>query len=221
MRASGGASTARGWTIMLADIVALMLAFFVLGFSMRVLVPSPGAPLVVAEDATAALAALERWSTESLTTAGRPSGPMPPFPYLAALLDRLLIEAPQASVRHDESRLMLTLDGDPSTTAEGGGRRARDLLLAMAFLARRFDLDLSVTMPGRRAEPLATQLSRAQALQARLSAATRHVAPEVILAPATTLAAVTTSGDGLGPAAARWQAELRRRPMPAAAADRQ
>lgn len=229
MRAKGRQRRSPAWTIMLADVVALMLAFFVLGLSMRVILPTEGAPLIETTDPEAAMAALERWSAESLTAAERASEPSPPFAYLATILGRLVADGSANAIRHDDRRLSARLDADPlpanlsadeapsaqPSPAEPGPaddaaqRQARNLLLAMAFLARRFDLELAVTLATSGAPSLAGQVEQSRRLQAWLGAETRHRAPTVVFVPAMTDAAMAPG------AASGWRVDLQRRPRPA------
>lgn len=206
------------WTLMLADVVALMLAFFVLGFSMRVMLPTAGAPLPVVQDPEAALAALERWAEDSHTTAERPSGPAPPFAYLAAILGDLAADGTAPLIRHDGNRLVVVIGSGPPALAAPDDRPTRDLLLNMAFLARRFGLALSLTLPGPAGtddDPLQANLALAAGLQAWLSRETRHAPPEVVVEAAAPADRASSSD-----AAPGLRIALVRRPLPASEAAR-
>ncbi len=196
---------------MLADIVALMLAFFVLSFSMRELVDGerrpPSAPPLVdpatvggaadaghggsAQGAGTPLALTPRQGgpAERLRAPERAAADAPSLAYLAAILRGDGAEPALQRVRHDATRLVVDL---PITHDAGTTRLvdpARRPLLALAFLAGRFDLDLAIAMPEGSAPTLAGRAGVAVALRDWLVETTGVRAPEVTFEPAVVPAA--------------------------------
>ncbi len=171
---------------MLADVVALLLAFFVLSFSMRELDPvDHQVPLerdtVVAP---AALGAVETAPSDQLRAIERPAASLPSFTYLTALI----LDAHETlwpdKVDHDDAMLTVELPGDISPETDSELSR---LLLTLAFLARRFSLELAVDLPaGREGDHAADQeadlearVQRSLALRAWLVEATGSANGEV------------------------------------------
>ena len=162
---------------MLADVVGLMLAFFVLSFSMRELVPIEPTPSLPDVET---LAVLETPALDQLRALEQERASSPSFAYLAAIIEANSRHAERADVWHDDTRLAVRLpdtlgnpeiEDNPSTE----GRRepapdaaSRELLLALAFLARRFDLDLAVDVPGGAAWSIDQNLDRAASIGAWL-----------------------------------------------------
>lgn len=121
---------------MLADVVALMLTFFVLGFSMRVPAPEWQTGTAAEEMPRGRLAA------PTLT-----ADAMPPLAYLAAIIEAEGAQARLLSLRHDDARLIATLAGEPPGPATVRAGDGWSPLGTMAFLARRYGLDLALTLP--------------------------------------------------------------------------
>ncbi len=195
-----------GWTLILADTVALMLAFFVLSFSMREMIddgPRPPGTEAVAGASTAAEpregspstpAPIAGRSADQLQAPEQAAAGAPSFVYLAAILEREAGGPAPAAVRHDESGLVVPL---PAFTAESPAVETLPRpLLALAFLARRFDLDLQVAIPASAAESLARRTERAMRLRDRLAAVTGLAAAEI------TFAAAPASAAAFGPSLA-------------------
>jgi flagellar motor protein MotB len=204
--------TAGAWTIMLADIVALLLAFFVLSFSMRELVPTKPSPTLQQPEAVAALEAL---SSNQHTALEQERASSPSFAYLAAIIeansrDRLADDA----IWHDDTRLVVRLPGEVEGSGDAADAGSRELLLALAFLARRFDLDLALDLPGSPEHEIERNLERTLAIRAWLGETTGLRLNETTFAAA---AAGGGTADGRLPAA---YAALNARPaqVPATAA---
>jgi hypothetical protein len=163
---------------MLADVVALLLAFFVLSFSMRELDPvDHQAPLerdtVVAP---AALGAVETAPSDQLRAIERPAASLPSFTYLTALiLDAHETLGPD-QLDHDDAMLTVELPGDISPETDSELAR---LLLTLAFLARRFDLELAVDLPADQEAGLEARVERSLALRTWLAEATGSASGEV------------------------------------------
>lgn len=167
MRREATTPAPRAWTIMLADVVGLMLSFFVLSFSMRELVPiepSPAPPQVET------VAALETPALDQLRALEQERASSPSFAYLAAIIEANSRHAERAGVWHDDTRLVVRLpDTAGSPDIEGRSEVAadaasREVLLALAFLARRFDLDLALDVPGGTTRTIDQSLERAAAI---------------------------------------------------------
>lgn len=189
-----------GWMMLLADIVALMLAFFVLAFSMRTLtigdrMPVDSSPDRVA-DATIALvggtpvgegtlptplarspvegqAVDQLQAPEQQATGGRA------LAYIAAILEHGADDWLPDSIWLDETMLVVALphDGDLGDSAIGAAMRPP--LLALAHLARRFDLDLAIDLPQAVAVGLDAQMAQALDVRAWLAEVAAVATPEV------------------------------------------
>jgi len=163
---------------MLADVVALLLAFFVLSFSMRELESvDRHAPLdrdsVVAP---ASLGAIETAPSDQLRAIDRPAASLPSFTYLTALILEAHDTLSADELSHDDT--MVTVDLPAALSPETDSELAR-LLLTLAFLARRFDLAFAIDLPTRAEPDLDARAERALQLQAWLAAATSAAATEV------------------------------------------
>ena len=165
MRAEATTLVGSRWTIMLADVVGLMLAFFVLSFSMRELVPVDPVPATPQEDT---VAVLEAPSMDQLRALEQERASSPAFAYLAAIIEANSVPAQADRVWHDDTRLVVRLPGRFDERAVAGEAGVRELLLTLAFLARRFDLDLTLDAPRRADETIEQSLEQAAALRAWL-----------------------------------------------------
>lgn len=168
---------------MLADIVALMLAFFVLSFSMREFVPieparAPLQPEVVA--------ALEAPSSDQRRELEQERAATPAFAYLAAIVETNSRQALSGAIWHDDTRLVVRLPGTVDTSDYAADTASREVLLALAFLARRFDLDLALNAPRRPGDTHEEGLERAAAIRAWLGETTGLTLDEVSFEPADT-----------------------------------
>ena len=165
--------------MMLADVVALLLAFFVLSFSMRELdaVVDRRAPLdrdsVVAP---ASLGAVETAPSDQLRAIDRPAASLPSFAYLTALILDAHDTLSADELGHDDT--MLTVDLPATLSPETDSELAR-LLLTLAFLARRFDLELAIDLRAEIEPDLEARAARALELQAWLSQATGAATTEL------------------------------------------
>jgi hypothetical protein len=167
---------------MLADIVALLLAFFVLSFSMRELVPTEPSPTLRQSEAVAPLEAL---SSDQLSTQEQERASSPSFAYLAAIIEAnsrggLADDA----IWHDDTRLVIRLPGEVETSGDAAGAASRELLLALAFLARRFDLDLALDLPASPERRIEGNLERTLAIRAWLGETTGLTLNETTFAAA-------------------------------------
>ena len=187
------------WTLMLADVVALMLAFFVLSFSMREMIgserreaPSVADGALAAEavagggDAAApargrplALAPDEGRTAEQLRAPERAAASGPPLAYLAAIVQGDGSAPSPSRVWHDDTMLVVELEALPE---DGLAAPLRRSLIALAFLARRFDLELAVAVPAGGERSLGERAAHALELRRRLAEATGLVAPEITFA---------------------------------------
>jgi len=187
------------WTLMLADVVALMLAFFVLSFSMREMVgserreapslaggalaaeavaggggaaaPARGRPLALAPDAGR--------TAEQLRAPERAAAAVPSLAYLAALVQGDGSAASPSRVWHDDTMLVVELEALPD---DGLAEPLRRSLVRLAFLARRFDLELAVAVPAGGERSLGGRAAHALELRRRLAEVTGLAAPEVTFA---------------------------------------
>lgn len=150
---------------MLADIVALMLAFFVLSFSMRELVPIEPAPAPLSMEV---VAVLEAPSPSQLRASEQERASAPAFAYLAAIIEANSRHPLGDAVWHDDTRLVIRLPGEVDSSNTAADAASREVLLALAFLARRFDLDLALDAPAGPGPGIAGNLERAAALRAWL-----------------------------------------------------
>ena len=180
MRLEATAFAPRAWTIMLADVVALMLAFFVLSFSMREFVPIEPAPAPLQPEA---VAALEAPSAEQHRELEQERASAPAFAYLAAIVEAHSRHALSGAIWHDDTRLAVRLPGTIDTSDHAADVAAREVLLALAFLARRFDLDLALTAPRPPGDTLEGGLEQAAAIRAWLGETTGLELDEVSFAP--------------------------------------
>lgn len=150
---------------MLADVVGLMLAFFVLSFSMREFVPIDPAPAPPQVDA---VAVLEAPLLDQLRSLERERAARPSFAYVAAIIEANSRQGALDDVWHDDTRLVVRLPGTIDSRAVTVDPSSRDLLLSLAFLARRFDLDLTVEAPRDHDESIERLLQQAAAIRAWL-----------------------------------------------------
>lgn len=202
---------------MLADVVALMLAFFVLTFSMRDIVeggrrtgdsqPVEHGLLIdgvttggsAADPLAAPLAlappggrAVDQLQSPEQTTGGAPS-----FAYLAAALEGAGIRMGRTASWHDDSMLVVALPEEPNDAAGQLAAAARQPLLAMAFLARRFELTLAVALPPDDGGSVAERAAQALRVRDWLADVTGTAAAEVTFA-ATGTPAASDSAVGAG-----------------------
>lgn len=208
MQRESGAAGTSGWTLMLADVVALMLAFFVLTFSMRELVeddpprstgsqPIASATLLaeaVAAAGTAtdpgqgvplALASNESRIADQLQAPEREAANTPSLAYLAAIIQGDGSEPSLAGIRHDDTMLMVELPDLPDDGSEPLTDATLRPLLTLAFLARRFDLAFAVALPAGSDATLVDGVARALLLREQIVDATGMAnAPEVTFAAA-------------------------------------
>ena len=210
---------------MLADVVALMLAFFVLTFSMRELVDddqrsSSGQPIVsaarlaepvaMAGAAThpdlglpLALAPAESRTADQLRAPEREAANAPPLAYLAAIIQGDGSTPPLSRVWHDDTMLVVGLPDLPDDSGEPRDDAVLRPLMPLASLARRFDLDLAVGLPADSEATLAERVARAMRLRQRIVDATGFAA-----APEVTFAATEPGMTSLGQASPAWAALL-------------
>jgi len=162
MRLDATANAPRSWTIMLADVIGLMLAFFVLSFSMRELVPTDPVPAPPQPDTVAVLDAplLDQLHALEQERASSPS-----FAYLAAIIEANGTGTRPDPIWHDDTRLAVRLPGMVHSTAIAADAGTRELLLTLAFLARRFDLDLSIDAPRAPGQTIERSLEEAAAIR--------------------------------------------------------
>jgi|GEM_PF-1949661 len=165
MRLDATAGAPRSWTIMLADVIGLMLAFFVLSFSMRELVPTDPVPAPPQPDTVAVLDAplLDQLHALEQERASSPS-----FAYLAAIIEANGTDTRPDSIWHDDTRLAIRLPGRVDSTTIAVHAGTRELLLTLAFLARRFDLDLTIDVPRPPGRTIERSLEEAAAIRAWL-----------------------------------------------------
>ena len=163
---------------MLADVVALLLAFFVLSFSMRELdsidrhAPLDSNSIV----APASLGAVATAPSDQLRAIDRPAASLPSFTYLTALILDAHATLSADELSHDDTMLTVEL---PTTLAPETDSELARLLLTLAFLARRFDLELAVDLPARSEPNLEARAERALDLQAWFAQATGTANTEV------------------------------------------
>ena len=164
--------------MMLADVVALLLAFFVLSFSMREL-DSVDRHAPLERDSVVApanLGAVETAPSDQLRAIERPAASLPSFTYLTALILDAHDTLSADELGHDDT--MLTVDLPAALSPETDSELAR-LLLTLAFLARRFDLELAIDLPAQSESDLQGRASRALELRAWLTKATGAATTEV------------------------------------------
>jgi flagellar motor protein MotB len=162
MRPEATTNAARSWTIMLADIIGLMLAFFVLSFSMRELVPNDP---VSAPPPADNVAVLDAPLLDQLHAMEQERASSPSFAYLAAIIEANSVQAMADALWHDDTRLAVRLPGKLDTTAIALDAGARELLLTLAFLARRFDLDLTLDAQRASGQTIEQSLEQATAIR--------------------------------------------------------
>lgn len=187
---------------MLADVIGLLLAFFVLSFSMRDFVPIDPTPVPAQREA---IAVLEAAATDQLRELEQERASAPSFAYLAAIMETNSRHPLTNAIWHDDTRLVLQLPGKLDTSRDPADVASRETLLALAFLARRFDLDLALRA---RREPGATledSLVRAATIRAWLGETTGLTLNEM------SFARPATAGGGAKPTAA-YVAALNARP---------
>jgi hypothetical protein len=214
MRLDAGTLAPRAWTIMLADVVALMLAFFVLSFSMRELVPIGPARAPLEPEA---VAAFEAPLADQRRELEQERAATPAFAYLAAIIEANSRHALADAIWHDDTRLVVRLPGTVDTSDYAADAAAREVLLALAFLARRFDLDLALSAPRRPGGTLEEGLERAAAIRAWLGETTGLTLDEVSFTAAATGAGSVRAGTyfaALGARPAQVPAPVRA-PVPA------
>jgi hypothetical protein len=199
------AHRSNGWMMMLADIIALMLAFFVLAFSMRemtssdsrpegrpanrpvgmAIAPIPGTPIAEGTvPAPLARAPVDGHAIDQLQAPEHQAAGPPALAYLAAVLRQGGGGWVPEGIFHDETMLTVALpQGDGP---RGDGLRAeavvsglRPLLLPLAHLASRFDLDLAIDMPHSGVGGLDAQVARAVRLRIGLAGANITTPPEI------------------------------------------
>lgn len=172
---------------MLADIVALLLAFFVLSFSMRELVPTEPSPTLPQPETVALLEAL---SSNQHSALEQERASSPSFAYLAAIIEANSRDGlAEDAIWHDDTRLVIRLPGEVESSSDAADAAARELLLALAFLARRFDLDLTLDLPAAPVLGIERNLERTVAIRAWLGETTGLTVTEI------TFAAATRAGD--------------------------
>lgn len=168
MRTERDRAGERAWSIMLADVVALLLTFFVLGLSMRDLDGGGRAALLPVDPERPAIALVTRGSVADRATPEISAEADRSFAYLAALLRAQEGLATYTNIKYDEFQLVVEMV-DPTSSSAAGRSAATELMATYAFLARRFALEPSFRLPGRRDETLAARLDRVAAFQRRLS----------------------------------------------------
>lgn len=163
---------------MLADVVALLLAFFVLSFSMRELDPVDRAAALDRDTVMApvALGAVETAPSDQLRAIEQPAASLPSFTYLSALILDAHETLRADQLGNDDTMLTVDLPGEMSPETDSELAR---LLLTLAFLARRFDLELAVDLPADREADLEARAERALALRAWLAEVTGSASGEV------------------------------------------
>jgi flagellar motor protein MotB len=196
------------WTLMLADVVALMLAFFVLSFSMREMIGSERAEApsiadgVLAAEAVAgggdaaapahgrplALAPDQGRTAEQLRAPERTAAAVPSLAYLAAIVQGDGSAPSPSRIWHDDTMLVVELE---ALLDDGLTEPLRRSLVTLAFLARRFDLDVAVAVPAGGDRGLGERAAHALELRRRLAEATGLAAPEVTFAAPAGAAAPT------------------------------
>jgi hypothetical protein len=184
MRAERHLAGQRAWSIMLADVVALLLTFFVLGLSMRELDGGPATGLMPIDPDRPVIALVmqgnvaERAAPEISAEADRS------FAYLAALLREQGDLATSANISYTEFQLNIDM-ADPASSASSAERSAlTELMATYAYLARRFALQASFRLPTRVDETLPARLDRVLAFQHRLTQELGLVDAEVVVAAA-------------------------------------
>jgi hypothetical protein len=108
MRPEALVSSPRGWTILLADMVALMLAFFVLAFSMREL-GRAGWRGIRAGRHGPALAVQGEGRLDELAAPEMRTAVAPPLAYLAAIIEGSHASLSADRIRHDDAMLSVDL----------------------------------------------------------------------------------------------------------------
>jgi hypothetical protein len=193
-------SGSSGWTMLLADIVALMLAFFVLAFSMRAmtngdrlpdgspadrvagaiiapvgdtLVGEGAVPTPLARSPVDGQAVDQLRAPEQQTTGGRM------LAYIAAILEHGADGWLPERIWLDEGMLMVTLPHDVDQDDGAVSASMRPPLLSLAHLAKRFDLDLAIDLPQAAAVGLDAQMALALRVRAWLADAGAAATPEM------------------------------------------
>jgi flagellar motor protein MotB len=231
MASDGMACGSNGWMMMLADIVALMLAFFVLAFSMREMNsgehPPDGRPpdraagiAIAAVDGTPAAegtvpaplarSPVDGHAIDQLQAPAHQAAGPPALAYLAAILRHGHDGWVPDSIWHDENMLTVALPNHADLDDEPIGNGMRPLLLSLAHLAGRFGLDLAIDTPHGAAAGLDEQVAQALRLRVWLADAAATATPEV------TFGIVRAGAVGADPAD-RPRVALIVRPAPATA----
>ncbi len=184
MRTEREGAGGRGWLLMLADVVALLLTFFVLGLSMRDLDGEKRTAQPLTGSAPAAIDLVARGSAAERATPEISREADRSFAYLAALLREQGVLATHTNIRYDNFQLTVDLL-DPAAAASPAERGvAMELLATYGFLARRFALEASFLLPALDGEPLAARLDRASAFRRRLEKELGLQGAEVVVAAA-------------------------------------
>lgn len=191
---------------MLADVVALLLTFFVLGLSMRELDGGPPTTLLPIDPDRPVIALVTQGSVAERATPEISAEADRSFAYLAALLRAQGGLATEASISYNTFLLVIEM-ADPASSASSAERSAlTELMATYAFLARRFALEASFRLPTTAGETLPARLDRVFDFR-------RHLVRELGLAEAEVVIAAAGEPDG-----DRLHLTLRTRPPPAAAA---
>lgn len=202
MRTERDLAGQRAWSIMLADVVALLLTFFVLGLSMRELDGGPPTTLMPIDPDRPAIALVSQGSVAERATPEISAEADRSFAYLAALLREQEGLATNANISYTEFQLNIEMVDPTSSTSSAERSAATELMATYAFLARRFALEASFRLPMRADEALPARLDRALALQRQLARELGLADAEVVVA-----AADEPNGD-------RLHLALRTRPPP-------
>lgn len=202
MRTERDLAGQRAWSIMLADVVALLLTFFVLGLSMRELDGGPPTTLLPIDPDRPVIALVTQGNVAERATPEISAEADRSFAYLAALLRAQGGLATKASISYTTFQLNIEL-ADPAASASSAERSAlTELMATYAFLARRFALEASFHLPTMAGETLPARLDRV--LEFR-----RQLVRELGLAEAEVVVAAAGEPDG-----ARLRLTLRTRPPP-------
>ncbi len=205
MRTERDLAGQRAWSIMLADVVALLLTFFVLGLSMRELDGGPPTTLLPIDPDRPVIALVTQGSVAERATPEISAEADRSFAYLAALLRAQGGLATVARISYTMFQLNIEMADPASSESSAERSAATELMATYAFLARRFALEASFRLPTLADETLPARLDRV--LQFR-----RQLVRELGLADTEVTVAAAGEPDG-----DRLRLALRTRPPPSGA----
>lgn len=184
MRTESNLAGQRAWSIMLADVVALLLTFFVLGLSMRELDGGPPTTLLPIDPERPVIALVTQGSVAERATPEISAEADRSFAYLATLLRAQGGLATDASISYSIFQLDVEM-ADPASSASSAERSAlTELMATYAFLARRFALEASFRLPTIADETLPARLDRVLTFRHQLARELGLADAEVIVAAA-------------------------------------